>query len=65
MSLRVVHVVCSDRFAGTERHVGTLAGAQAAAGHSVHVVGGDDALARLATEAVDQAVVRDGSLAHS
>jgi glycosyltransferase involved in cell wall biosynthesis len=44
----VVHVVCSDRFAGTERHVATLAHAQREAGHQVHLVGGDAALAALA-----------------
>lgn len=44
MTLRIVHVVCSDRFAGTERHVATLAAAQAAAGDAVAVVGGDDRL---------------------
>lgn len=41
MTRRIVHVVCSDRFAGTERHVATLAAAQTAAGDDVVVVGGD------------------------
>ncbi len=61
MSLSVVHVVCSDRFAGTERHVATLADAQREAGHRVHVVGGDDALAALArgVEHVAAATVLD------
>ncbi len=48
MTLSVVHVVCSDRFAGTERHVATLAEAQAAAGDRVHVVGGEETMSRLA-----------------
>lgn len=39
--LAVVHVVCSDAFAGVERHVAQLAAAQADAGYAVHVVGGD------------------------
>lgn len=39
--LSVVHVICSDAFAGVERHVAQLAAAQAVAGHTVHVLGGD------------------------
>jgi glycosyltransferase involved in cell wall biosynthesis len=39
--LRVVHVCCTDAFAGVERHVSELAAAQAAAGHQVTVIGGD------------------------
>jgi glycosyltransferase involved in cell wall biosynthesis len=41
VSLRIVHVVCSPQFAGTERHVAELARAQSGAGHQVHVLGGD------------------------
>lgn len=39
--LRILHVVCTDAFAGVERHIATLAADQAARGHEVHVVGGD------------------------
>lgn len=39
--LTVMHVVQTTSFAGVERHVSVLAGAQAAAGHRVTVVGGD------------------------
>lgn len=38
--MRVLHAVRSDGFAGVERHVATLARAQASAGHDVVVVGG-------------------------
>jgi glycosyltransferase involved in cell wall biosynthesis len=38
--LRVAHVCCTDAFAGVERHVSELAAAQAAAGHAVLIVGG-------------------------
>lgn len=38
--MRIVHVVCSDRFAGVEQFVLRLATAQAAAGHDVQVLGG-------------------------
>lgn len=38
--MRIVHVVCSDRFAGVEQFVLRLAAAQAAAGHDVQVLGG-------------------------
>lgn len=41
--LRVLHAVRSDGFAGVERHVAGLAQAQAAAGNSVAVIGGDPA----------------------
>lgn len=40
--MRVVHVVCSDRFAGVERHVALLASAQHDAGADVAVIGGDE-----------------------
>lgn len=39
--MRILHAVRSDAFAGVERHVATLAAAQAQAGHEVAVVGGD------------------------
>ena len=40
--MRVLHLVCSDRFAGVERHVALLAGAQQEAGATVAVIGGDE-----------------------
>lgn len=48
MTLRIVHAVVSDRFAGVERFVLRLALAQAAAGHDVRVTGGDPG--RMASE---------------
>lgn len=39
--LRIVHVVCTNAFAGVERHVATLAGGLAGRGCEVTVVGGD------------------------
>lgn len=38
--MRIVHAVCTDAFAGVERHIAMLAVAQAEAGHEVVVVGG-------------------------
>lgn len=38
--MRIMHLVCSDRFAGVEQFVLRLALAQAADGHDVHVAGG-------------------------
>lgn len=38
--MRIVHLVCSDRFAGVEQFVLRLAIAQAGAGHRVEVLGG-------------------------
>ncbi|WP_166850240.1 glycosyltransferase family 4 protein [Isoptericola sp. BMS4] len=38
--MRILHAVRSDGFAGVERHVATLARAQASAGHDLVVVGG-------------------------
>lgn len=38
--MRIVHLVCSDRFAGVEQFVLRLAIAQAEAGHRVEVLGG-------------------------
>ncbi|MFF1529916.1 glycosyltransferase family 4 protein [Cellulomonas sp. NPDC058312] len=40
MTLDVVHVVCTDAFAGVERYVTTLARTQDARGLRVHVLGG-------------------------
>lgn len=39
--MRVLHALRSDGFAGVERHIATLAAAQARAGHRVWVIGGD------------------------
>lgn len=51
--MRVLHVVRSDDFAGVERHISTLAVAQAASGIEVTVVGGDRvAMARLEADGV-------------
>jgi len=44
--LQIVHVVCSDRFAGVEQFVLRLAVAQAEAGHDVHVIGGAESRMR-------------------
>lgn len=41
--MRVVHVICSDRFAGVEQHVARLAVAQADLGTDVRVIGGEPA----------------------
>ncbi|SFR78531.1 Glycosyltransferase involved in cell wall bisynthesis [Microbacterium azadirachtae] len=41
--LDIVHAVCSDGFAGVERFIVRLAGAQRAAGARVRVIGGDPA----------------------
>ena len=38
--MRIVHAICSDAFAGVERHVARLAAAQAAGGDDVVVIGG-------------------------
>ena len=39
--LRILHVVCTDEFAGVEQFITRLALAQAAVGHEVSVAGGD------------------------
>jgi glycosyltransferase involved in cell wall biosynthesis len=39
--LDVVHVCCTNAFAGVERHVSELAAAQVASGHRVTIIGGD------------------------
>ena len=41
--MRVVHVVCTDAFAGVERHIAVLARGQRSSGHQVVVIGGDPA----------------------
>ena len=38
--LSILHVCCTDAFAGVERHIAALAADQAARGHEVHVIGG-------------------------
>ena len=38
--MRITHVVCTDNFAGVERHVALLAAAQHDLGHTVTVLGG-------------------------
>lgn len=47
-SLRILHAVRSDGFAGVEHHVATLASAQKHVGHRVSVIGGDPASMRAA-----------------
>ena len=42
-TLRILHAIRSDGFAGVEQFVLRLAIAQAATGHAVHVIGGDPA----------------------
>jgi glycosyltransferase involved in cell wall biosynthesis len=39
--MKIVHAVCTDAFAGVERHIALLASAQHDAGHNVVVVGGN------------------------
>lgn len=46
--MKVLHVVRSDGFSGVERHIATLARAQAEAGHDVTVVGGSQERMRAA-----------------
>lgn len=50
--MKVLHVLRSDGFAGVERHIATLAAAQARAGHQVRVIGGNPAQMRPALEDV-------------
>ncbi|CAN5397412.1 hypothetical protein BH10ACT5_BH10ACT5_18880 [soil metagenome] len=45
-TMRILHAIRSDGFAGVEQFVLRLACAQAAAGHHVHVIGGDPAQMR-------------------
>lgn len=53
--LRIVHVVCTDAFAGVERYVAVLAASQFDSGHRVGVIGGQPAKMR---EALDRDEVR-------
>lgn len=46
--LRIVHVVATNNFAGTERYVADVASQSAALGHQVVVIGGDPARMRAA-----------------
>ncbi len=46
--MRITHVVCSNNFAGVERHVAVLAAAQHDRGHEVTVLGGNVARMRAA-----------------
>ena len=48
--MRILHVIPSNAFAGVERHVSDLAGAQQRAGHSVCVVGGLPSQMRMAMD---------------
>lgn len=52
-SLRIVHAVRSDGFAGVERHVAVLAREQRRRGHWVAVIGGDPAQLRTALAGAD------------
>jgi len=60
--MRVLHVVHSDAFSGVERHVAVLAGAQAAAGHDVVVIGGDPAAMADAADNPDVRLSPGGTL---
>ena len=53
--MRIVHAVCTDAFAGVERHIAMLAVAQADSGHEVVVVGGH---ARTMREVMDRPDIR-------
>ncbi|MGN7248236.1 glycosyltransferase [Janibacter anophelis] len=48
--MRITHLVCTDSFAGVERHVAVLAAAQHDDGHDVTVLGGDQARMRAAID---------------
>lgn len=48
--MRITHLVCTDAFAGVERHVAGLAATQHDAGHDVTVLGGDQARMRAAID---------------
>lgn len=50
--MRIVHAIRSDGFSGVERYVLRLAVAQAEAGHSMHVIGGDPERMRATLDAV-------------
>lgn len=53
--MRIVHAVCTDAFAGVERHVAMLAAAECDAGHDVLVIGGAQPIMR---EVIDRPAVR-------
>lgn len=58
--MRVLHVVCTDAFAGVERHVAQLAAVEQEKGHDVEVIGGDP---RLMTSAIGHPRVRHSAVA--
>lgn len=51
--MKIVHAVCTDAFAGVERHIAMLAVAQADAGHEVVVIGGHAATMRAVLDRPD------------
>ena len=61
-TLDIVHVCCTDAFAGVERHVSELAAAQVALGHRVTIVGGHQS--RVRATAGDHVVVLPGHAIH-
>ncbi len=61
-TLDIVHVCCTNAFAGVERHVSELAAAQVALGHRVTVVGGHQP--RVRATAGDGVVVLPGHAIH-
>ena len=61
-TLDIVHVCCTNAFAGVERHVSELAAAQVALGHRVTVVGGHQP--RVRATAGDGVVVLPGQAIH-
>ena len=48
--MKITHVVCTDNFAGVERHVALLAAAQHDLGHEVTVIGGQQERMRAAID---------------
>lgn len=54
--LRILHLVCTEAFAGVERHIAALAADQASRGHEVQVIGGHPSLIR--------ATINDPSVQH-
>lgn len=63
--LGILHVVCSDAFAGVERYVAVLAAQQAELGHQVHVIGGDPVAMREAIGHDEVEVTPAASLAQT
>lgn len=51
--MRITHLVCTDNFAGVERHIAVLAAAQHDAGHEVTVLGGQ-------TDSMRRTIARPG-----